>query len=974
VSSSPYAPPRAGPRELATDGEAGLWYIDQSAQYPDVYNAPFVLDFSARLDRDALRSALATVIARHESLRLVFQPGVGGLYTAVRTESTVDLAHYVTGPTGTSAEIVRRLAGEPFDLSTGPLLRAAVITGPGGREVLFVNAHHIVMDASSAMITVRELRTAYRNARNGQPGIRGPVTWWSRQEYRSWLDAKHKVQRDVDSASYWSARLGDAPRVIRMRTDHLRPAVQGLHGGSVNAVLPPALTASVSSFARAQRLTPFMVYLLAFALLLREQGAGDDIVIGTPISLRDHPRLRDMVGYIANMVCVRMEVPGGTTHRKLLADTKQELLGSLRHKEFGFNRVIDTLRPKRDSSHAPVFQVAISMAPRELSSLNGATPGAAEPDVLGWQHITHGAKYDLLLIIEQGRDRTGVTLEFDAALFRERTARTMLSRFAELVGIVVSAPEQRLPEIGNAAGPDVAAAEPAGGRRAARGQADGEATRQVRDIWLELLGLDEVHDDEDFFSAGGYSLLAAKLASLVRQRLGVEVTLGALLRDPTVHGMAAVVTAIRRARGGVDPPSPQTPEDGPARRRVEDDMAADATRWAAALALRQPPGSLVSPATAVLVTGATGLLGSHLVGELLRRSPVTVYCQVRASDTAEAANRLDAAMRRFRVEVADPRRLRCVAGDVTQDRLGLAPDDWNRACAEVDAVYHMAAQFNFAASYASLRRVNVDGFGNVALFCTEGRPRMLHYASSAAAFSPADGHATVSERDVPRNRYGLQIGYAQTKWVNEQIAARARAVGTPLCLFRIGRICGASDTGACRPDDFFWLQLRAILESGSAPDPLWPPVDLLPADYVARAVTELGSFAPAAGGTFHIALPRPVTWDRMLAFAIAAGYRIKRVPLETWLSDLADREDERGLALAAITELLRGAARGTRLAALATDATARALRDLDVPFPQFDDSWLTAMTRYFSETGYFRSGARGFSAERDKRTREGTVR
>jgi len=382
-------------------------------------------------------------------------------------------------------------------------------------------------------------------------------------------------------------------------------------------------------------------------------------------------------------------------------------------------------------------------------------------------------------------------------------------------------------------------------------------------------------------------------------------------------------------------------------------MAADAARWSGALGRRRPRGSLVSPATAVLVTGATGLLGSHLVGELLRRSPATVYCLVRAGDQAEAERRLDAALRGYRVQVCDPRRLRCIAGDVTQDRLGLAPADWDRVCDEVDAVYHMAAQFNFAASYASLRPANVDGFGNVALFCTEGRPRMLHYASSVAAFSLSDGHALVSERDVPRRPDGLRIGYAQTKWVNEQIVARARDAGIPICLFRIGRVCGASDTGACRPDDFFWLQLRAILESGSAPDPLWPPVDLLPADYVARAVMKLGGSAPPAGGTFHIALPRPVTWDQMLASLTADGYQIRSVPLETWLSRLADREDERGLALAAISELLRDAAAGSDLGGLATDVTDLALAGLGVPFPQFDGSWLTAMTAYFAETGYF---------------------
>jgi thioester reductase-like protein len=956
-------------RELATDGEAGLWYIDQSAPYPAVYNAPVVLELSGRLDPGVLRSALAAVIARHEALRLVFQPGAGGLYAAVRAEGVVDLAHYAARSAEETAEIVQRLAGEPFDLSSGPLLRAAVIAGPGERDVLFVNAHHIVMDASSTLITIRELIAAYRNVTGGQPADPGPVTWWSREEYRSWLDARHDGQRDAGSASYWSARLGDAPRVIGLRTDFPRPALQGPHGGSAREVLPPALTAKVARFARAERLTPFMVYLLAYALMLREHGAGDDIVIGTPVSLRDHPRLRDMVGYLANMVSVRMEVPGGTTYRTLLAGTKQEVLGSLRHKEFGFNRVIDTLRPERDGSHAPLFQVAISMVPPGLSSLNGMSLGDAGPEVLRWHHVTHGAKYDLLLmLIEEGQGSLGVSLEFDAALFREPTARVMLARFADLVEMVISEPGERLPRISGSAGPDVTARQPAAGSgataRPAGSEVTGEAagsevTGQVRDIWLELLGLEEVRDDEDFFSAGGYSLLGAKLAGVIRERLEVAVTLGALLRDPTVRGMAAAVAASRRG-GDPGPPGRQDVASRQAgeylaRPRVEDDMTVDAARWSGVLTGREPRGSLVSPATAVLVTGATGLLGSHLVGELLRRSPVTVYCLVRAGDNAEAAKRLDAAMRRFRVGVSDPRRLRCLAGDVTQDRLGLAPADWDRACAEVDAVYHMAAQFNFAASYMSLRQANVDGFGNVALFCTEGRPRMMHYASSAGAFSLADGRAVVSERDVPRSPYGLRIGYAQTKWVIEQIAARARDAGMPLCLFRIGRICGASDTGACRPDDVFWLQWRAILESGAAPDPLWQPVDLLPADYVARAVMELASAAPAAGGAFHIALPRPVTWDRMLTSAITAGHRLRTVPLETWLSDLAGRQDERGFALAAISELLRDTALGTlKLAVLATDATARALRDLDVPFPQFDDSWLTAMVRYFTETGHFR--------------------
>src|SRR5262249_25722969 len=198
-------------------------------------------------------------------------------------------------------------------------------------------------------------------------------------------------------------------------------------------------------------------------------------------------------------------------------------------------------------------------------------------------------------------------------------------------------------------------------------------------------------------------------------------------------------------------------------------------------------GPATAAARAVLVTGATGLLGSHLVGELLRRTTAEVHCLVRAADDGQARRRLDVALQRFRVDVPDPGRLHCVAGDVAEDRLGMSSRNWERAGADIDAVYHLAAQFNFAAPYASLRRANVDGFGNLALFSGGGGTRPLHYASWSAAFSALDT-PVATERDTPRSPAGLGTGYARTKWVNEQLAVVAREAGIPVCVFRIGRI------------------------------------------------------------------------------------------------------------------------------------------------------------------------------------------
>lgn len=888
-----------------TDHEAGLWFIDQSAPYPSMYHAPRLLEFAEPVDVDAFRSALATLIERHESLRLVFEPGDDGPRAIVRDHVPAEVTRVTVASDDAREATIEALVADRLDLATGPLIRATVISG-AGRDVVLVNVHHIVTDAGSAMVMVRELATAYRNALRGRPGIAEPVTAWTRAEYLDWLADRADPIRTAEDAAYWTGKFADAPALLPLRTDFARPAVQGRDGGHIRSVLDPDLVAEVARFARAERMTPFMVYVLAYALLLREYGAGDDVPLGTPVSLRDHPQLSGMIGYLANMVCLRLAVPGGATYRELLADTRREVMESLRHKEFPFGRVVELLAPKRNSGHAPVFQAAISMTPVDVTTL--------APEVVSWRHLTHGAKYDLLMIIEREPDGLGATLEFDAGLFRADTALAMATRFGELIATIVATPDEVLPAL-------VAdTAEPVAQAALARPDfADEALLGEVRELWLDVLDLDELGDDEDFFAAGGYSLLAAELARAVRRQFRIEVSLGDLLQAPTVRGMAATIA-------------------GATQHRPEDDMVADIARWSAAIANRVPPTE-TRPTRAVLVTGATGLLGSHLVGELLRHTTVDVHCLVRAADDNTARRRLDEALQRFRVDVPDPTRLHCFAGDVAEDRLGLSQESWEKACADIDAVYHMAAQFNFAASYASLRHANVDGFGNLALFCTEGRTRTLHYASSSAAFSTP----VVTENDIPGRPDGLGIGYAQTKWVNENLAIAAREAGIPVSVFRIGRIGGASDTGAGRPDDFFWLQLRAVLESGSVPDTKWAPVDILPADYVAKALVTLATSAPAA--TYHLALPQPVSWERILQH-----HTVITVDTDTWLDALADRRDEQGQALASVAGLLRG---GGAVPTLATDETATVLQALGQPFPDYDDSWLASMIRYFTATGHF---------------------
>ncbi|MCE7000428.1 amino acid adenylation domain-containing protein [Saccharothrix sp. S26] len=448
----------------------------------------------------------------------------------------------------------------------------------------------------------------------------------------------------------------------------------------------------------------------------------------------------------------------------------------------------------------------------------------------------------------------------------------------------------------------------------------------VAEVWGEVLGHRPATPDDDFFTLGGHSLLAARLHRLVRRRFSTDVPLSALLATPTVRGMAASLAGST---------TPQAP-----------DLRADARLHHLVVGRRREPAD-----GTVLLTGATGFLGSHLLDEL-HRTGRRVTCLVRADGVDQARQRLRDAYAKFALDSSRLDEVEVVVGDLAEPRLGLG-DDFERLALGVREVYHAAAHINFAAPYHTVKRGNVDGLRRVLDLCAVNRTP-LRLISTLGVFPPDSTPDTVTEGTVPGDPDSLGIGYSQSKWVADRLALQAREAGLPVTVHRVGRIGGHSRTGACRNDDFFWLQLKGFALLGRYPADITEaaPVDLLPVDHVAEAVVRLSEHEPD-DRTWHIHHAVGLGWPEIIDVLRERGYAVEPTSRADWLSALERQaeHDDQGGGLGSLVPLMREGVMRLGRHTFDNERTRRALAAVGCPQPGPDTGWVHRMFDYFQDIG-----------------------
>ncbi|MEV2225775.1 amino acid adenylation domain-containing protein [Nocardia vinacea] len=470
-----------------------------------------------------------------------------------------------------------------------------------------------------------------------------------------------------------------------------------------------------------------------------------------------------------------------------------------------------------------------------------------------------------------------------------------------------------------------------------------DTERAVAEVFAEVLGIARAGAEDDFFDLGGTSLLAFTLQRALATRLGIDVPMAALFIAPTVRGLAT----------RLDNP------DEPAAAVPGTDIATITTD-----AVLEPEidGAGRAPARAeaprdVLLTGATGFVGVHLLRELLSSTGATVWCLVRGDDSERAYKRIRDAMQLYRIwDDAYQGRIVAVAGDLAAPGLGLDQSDWARLAEQIDVIYHNGARVNHIEPYARLRAANVSGTREVLRLATTGRIKPVHFVSTVNAVIPnAPAPDFIAREDVQLHVDEVSgNGYVASKWVAEQLIRQAGARGVPVNIYRPGTVSGDPRLGVNSVDDSFWNMIRAAAILGLAPDIGDATMSLVPVNYVVGAIVALAD-QPPVGAAYHLVNTRPVAIGDIFESLRRHGIPIEIASIEeiaTKLAAEAAARDATGDDSLVRAALVSGNYGGAAAAVDDTD-TRIELAQYGIHCPPIDAAALDAYVRSFIDAGFF---------------------
>ncbi|WP_116344291.1 amino acid adenylation domain-containing protein, partial [Cupriavidus taiwanensis] len=438
-AAAPASPaPAAAPLSFS---QQRLWFLLQYEPGSTAYNQTRAFVLRGALDRRALQAALRAVIARHPALRTRFvadDAAPGSLpRQVVESAPAFALAEatLAAGPDALQACLDAE-AARPFDLSQAPLLRATLLTRGHDDHLLLLSLHHIVSDAVSNAVIARDLGTAYAQAlADDEIALPAPATTFAAHASRQ---RERLASGDLNAQrAWWQRQLGNHVPALQLPTDrpHGNPAPRVAR--RIDALLDLPLLEALRRFCAVQRCTPFVVLLAAWQALLSRYAGQDDFAVGVPHAGRDGDGLDDVVGFFANTHVYRSRTAPGITGRALCEQLRADALGALGHAELPFEVLLDGMQVPRDAGRSPLFQVMFNLR-------TTTTPGALALPGLQVQAVEArqtGAKFDLILDVEDRGDGMALSLEYDCALFDAATAHRMLRHYLAQLGGLLDQPE-----------------------------------------------------------------------------------------------------------------------------------------------------------------------------------------------------------------------------------------------------------------------------------------------------------------------------------------------------------------------------------------------------------------------------------------------------------------------------------------------------------------------------------------------------
>ncbi|MFF1422985.1 amino acid adenylation domain-containing protein [Streptomyces sp. NPDC058280] len=426
-------------------GQQRMWFLDQLEPGSDEYVVPLALRLRGPLDVEAFRRAVDATAAQHEVLRTRYLSRGGDPVQVIDPPAAVPFTlHDLIGAADADAgarELLDRASGRPFDLETETPLRVTVIRTAPDDHLVALTLHHIAFDAWSMGFFLRDLDSAYRAFEAGEasPLRPQPVQY---ADFAVWQREQESSEESAGQLAYWRDRL-DGLSPVELPADRLRSAVRDARGDTVIVEVPAETGRAVTGLAAQRGVTPFMMLLAAFQLMLGRYTGRTDVAVGTPVAGRTRQETEELVGFFTNNLVIRNDLAGNPVFTDFLDQVRTVSLEALAHQDVPFEHLVDALRPDRDLSRNPLFQVMF-----ELQHMEGVPATLGESVIEPLRTGPAVAKFDLTMTVKQRADgRLNCWFEYATGLFERGTIERMADHYLSLLSSIAADPAARIADL-----------------------------------------------------------------------------------------------------------------------------------------------------------------------------------------------------------------------------------------------------------------------------------------------------------------------------------------------------------------------------------------------------------------------------------------------------------------------------------------------------------------------------------------------
>ncbi|SDU43353.1 non-ribosomal peptide synthetase [Pseudomonas yamanorum] len=428
-----------------------LWIEQQYDPQSSAYNLPRAFLLKGQLHVQALESALSQVMERHAVLRSRFIEINGQAFQQVDPEAQLCLDYQdlrACSAAERQALLEQQIQAEttlPFDLSQAPLLRARLLQLGDQEHALLITLHHIVSDAWSNAILVQDLSEAYRIGTGTSDLTALPPLAVQYADYAQWQRDGQTGGLDLESGiAYWKTYLGDDFPVLELPTDQPRLKTTGQPAAYAHIDLPQTLKQGIDALCSREGITPFVLLLAAWQILLSRYSGQTDFCVGVPNATRHLEETQGLVGCFVSTQVYRVRLESRMSAQELLRRLRKESQAALQHADIPFEVLLDHLSFERSAEHAPIFQTLFNWRVEDY------TAEALQLGDLALEFIDSDlplAKFDLSIDAGSRRDGYYASLEYNAELFDAATIERMALHWQNLILAICQQPEQAIGDL-----------------------------------------------------------------------------------------------------------------------------------------------------------------------------------------------------------------------------------------------------------------------------------------------------------------------------------------------------------------------------------------------------------------------------------------------------------------------------------------------------------------------------------------------